>query len=323
MIYVLAFIAVVLLAQTVAGILLRNRDRTRRVNQRLTMMAKGMEQEDVYANLVRGAAGFALNDRRLINLYARAESYCRQAGLSMTPARLAVITAAAAGVLWVGSMAAFSLRGGSLLANSFLSLIGSCVLSVLVVYLWVSTRRNRRQKQFDDQLPVGLDIVVRAVRAGHPVIAAVKLAAQELGDPVGSELGIVVDETTYGAELKEALVNFARRTGSADAHYLAVAISIQSETGGNLAEILEGLSKVMRGRGSLGKKVKALASEGKASAYLLSALPIFVVGTIMSLNPKMYTSKFDDPAFWPIVAGVLIQYGLGLLMIRRILNFRY
>jgi tight adherence protein B len=155
------------------------------------------------------------------------------------------------------------------------------------------------------------------------VVSAVQLAADEMGDPVGSEFGLIVDETTYGAEFKEALVNFARRTGSQDAHYFAVAVSIQSETGGNLAEILDGLTRVMRGRGTLVKRVKALSSEGLASAYVLSALPVGLVGMVLLSNPKFYTSKFSDPLFWPIVSAIVALYICGWLMIRRIMNFKY
>src|SRR5262249_48936112 len=121
-------------------------------------------------------------------------------------------------------------------------------------------------------------IVTRAIRAGHPVVSAVHLAANELSDPVGTEFGLIVDETTYGMEFRDALVSFARRTGSADAHFFAVSIGIQSETGGNLAEILEGLASVIRGRMTLAQRVKALSSEGRASAMILSGLPIFLVG---------------------------------------------
>jgi tight adherence protein B len=180
-----------------------------------------------------------------------------------------------------------------------------------------------RLKKIEEQLPLALDIVNRAVRAGHPVISAVQLAADELGDPVGSEFGLIVDETTYGVEFRDALANFARRTGSPDAHFFAVSVSIQSETGGNLAEILEGLANVMRGRATLGKRVRSLASEGRASATLLSVLPIFMVGLQFLIHPKVYTSKFSDPIFWPVVGIAGILYLIGWFIIRRIINFKY
>ena len=144
-----------------------------------------------------------------------------------------------------------------------------------------------------------------------------------MGDPIGSEFGLIVDETTYGYEFREALANFARRTASPDAHFFAVSIGVQAETGGNLAEILEGLASVIRGRTMLGKRVRALSSEGRASALLLSALPVLLVAFMLLTQPTYYTSKFSDPIFWPVAGGVFASYLVGLLIIRRIINFKY
>ena len=178
-------------------------------------------------------------------------------------------------------------------------------------------------KALEEQMPLALDVINRAIRAGHPVVSAVQLAASEMGDPIGSEFGLVVDETTYGFAFKDALTNFAHRTGSPDAHFFAVSVGIQSETGGNLAEILAGLAAVIRGRATLGKRVKALSSEGRASALLLSALPAMLISALFMMHPTFYTSKFSDPIFWPAVAGVSLLYVLGWVMIRRIVNFKY
>ncbi|HEY3696566.1 type II secretion system F family protein [Phenylobacterium sp.] len=323
LIYVLAFIAVVVLVQTLAGVVLESGDKTRRVNRRLTMLDAGMDHEQVHAALVRRSAAPQLASRRLAALYERAEAYCRQAGLTVTPARLAAIAGGAAAAIWLAGLVLVSVNGGDLLLNGAVSLVGACALSLLGVFLWVRRARNARLKKFEEQLPLALDIMTRAIRAGHPVLASVQLAADELGDPIGSEFGLIVDETNYGAEFKAALTSFARRTGSGDAHFMAVAINIQAETGGNLAEILEGLTRVMRGRGTLAKRVKALASEGKASAYLLSALPVGLVAFQAVFNPKFYTDKFSDPIFWPTVACVGGLYLLGWAMIQRIINFKY
>jgi tight adherence protein B len=172
-------------------------------------------------------------------------------------------------------------------------------------------------------MPLALDVINRALRAGHPVVSAVRLAADEMGDPIGSEFGLIVDETTYGFEFRDALMNFARRSGSADANFFAVSVSIQSETGGNLAEILDGLATVIRSRSSLAKRVKALSSEGRASAALLSVLPVLLITVMMLTNPAYYTTKFSDPIFWPTVGGVFTTYMIGLLMIHRLINFKY
>lgn len=324
LIYIFAFLAVVIIAQTATSALLTSRDRTQRVNRRLTMLDSGVSREHVYAALVRKAPGQRAGGDRLRLLQDLVEAYVAQAGLTMTPPQLLAIGAGVAGALWLVSLSiSHGGTGLSLLVNGLVSMVGACAVAGVAVWIWVRAKRNARIKKLEEQLPTALDIVTRAVRAGHPVISAVHLASEELGDPIGSEFGLIVDETTYGVEFKEALANFARRTGSSDGHFFAVCVSIQSETGGNLAEILEGLAAVIRGRHTLGLRVKALASEGRASAILLSVLPVFVIGIQLLVHPRVYADKFSDPIFWPVVLTTALAYFGGWLMVRRIVNFKY
>jgi tight adherence protein B len=324
MIYVFVFTAAVLLIQTLAGLFFASNDRSRQVNRRMGMLEAGMKHDEVYATLVRKPADAAFDNRHLNTLHERVFTFTRQAGLGASPVRLLIIALSIAVALWLIGLALLSSHKGSdFLANAVVTLLGALALSLFTTWIWVSGRRKARLKRIEEQLPPALDIVNRGIRAGHPVISAVQLAATEMGDPIGSELGLVVDETTYGMEFREALVNLARRTGSPDAQFFAVSVSIQSETGGNLAEILEGLAAVIRGRTTLGKKVKALASEGKASAAILSALPVFLIGTMMLFRPSFYTDKMSDPIFWPSVIIILVVYVIGQFIIRRIVDIRY
>lgn len=324
LIYLLAFVAVILLVQTAAGLIFAAGDRTVRVNRRLTMMDAGMSRDEVYMALVRRPAPSGPRDQRLARLHARFTLYCRQAGLSAPPQRIVLVTLGMAGAIWmVGLMLANSTSTLQFLFNAAASLVGSLLLAITGVWLWLLRQRNRRLKKIEEQLPVALDIVSRALRAGHPVISAIHLAADEMGDPLGSEFGLIVDETIYGVEFEDALVNFAERTGSPDAHFFAVSINIQSETGGNLAEILQGLSSVIRGRRTLAKRVRSLASEGRASAIMISILPVIVVSLQFIIQPQLYISKFGDPIFWPTVAITAIVYMAGWLIIHRIVNFKY
>jgi tight adherence protein B len=325
LVYVLAFLAVVLVVQTGAGIVMSARDRNKLVNRRLTMLHSGMAPGEVYSALVKRAPMSPnMTDERVIRAYERLWTYCRQAGLTITPWRLLGFVAASTGLLWLVSL--ILVRGGSggdFLLNAIMGLIGAALLSGCGAWAWLNRMRSDRLKKLEEQLPLALDVVVRAIRAGHPVVSAIQLAAEELGDPIGSEFGLIVDEYTYGSDLKGALLNFARRTGSADAHFFAVSVGIQAETGGNLAEILDGLSSVIRARRTLGKKVRALASEGRASAWVLSALPIFLIGSLLVTQPSYYVEKFGDPLFWTITSFVLTLYVAGWLLIQRIVNFRY
>jgi tight adherence protein B len=324
LIYIAAFVSVVLGVQALTSYFFSSRDKSKRVNRRLTLLAAGMGSTDVYATLVRNPAALSAGTGWTNRLSDWAWTFCRQAGIQMSPIRLAGMFGAAALAIWLVSL--LVVHASSLLGtvvNGSLSLMASCDICATAAWVWVNRRRNKRLLKIEEQMPLALDVVNRAIRAGHPVISAVQLAGNEMGDPVGSEFGLIVDETTYGFSFREALSNFARRTGSRDAHFFAVSVAIQSETGGNLAEILEGLSKVIRGRSTLSKRVRALSSEGRTSALMLSVLPALVISTMFLLRPSFYTSKFSDPIFWPSVAGIVAMYLLGWAIIHRIVNFKY
>lgn len=324
LIYVLAFIAMVVAVQGAAGVFFASRDRDQRINRRLTLLASGMKQSDVYATLVRRPVADPVNNNFLLRRYDRFVLFCGQAGVESSPLQLLSFVGGAAVVVWLGSF--LLMHGGSFegfVVQAFFALPASLVICGLLGWFWLSRKRAKRLKLLEEQMPLALDVINRALRAGHPVVSAIRLAADELGDPIGSEFGLIVDETTYGFEFRDALTNFARRTGSPDAHFFAVSISVQAETGGNLAEILEGLATVIRGRSMLGKRVKALSSEGRASAALLSALPVLLIAFIMLTHPDYYTEKTSNPVFWPIAGGVFVSYLVGLVMIHRIINFKY
>jgi len=320
---VLAFLAIVLAAQVAGTTLLSARTRNRRVNRRLTLLESGMPAKQVYESLVRrqDAAGLSGLGGKLM---ARLGLYLGQAGLTISPLKLLGYSLGAVAGLWLVSILVLR-AGGSAggLQDALMSLVAATMMVATAVWVWVSRKHTQRKKQLEEQLPLALDIIIRSIRAGHPVVSAVQLVTQEMGDPIGSEFGLIVDETTYGFEFREALANFARRTGSEDAHFFAVSVGIQSETGGNLAEVLSNLTNVIRSRITLGKRVQALASEGKMSAIVLSVLPIFLVSFVGLTQPSFYTSKFADPIFWPVVILMLIIYAIGQVVMNRIVNFKY
>lgn len=323
LICVLILVSVALSVHALGELVLTARDRRRRVNRRLTMLASGQAPEQVYAALIREPIS-ARSGTFWRAWRPRLSAVLAQAGLRISPEQTITLAGAGAAVLWIVSLAlASSAPGANVVADGLLSLAGSILLSSGAVWIWVRGCRRRRLARLEAQFPVALDIIGRALRAGHPVISAVHLASEELPDPTGSELGLVVDETSYGMDFREALAHFARRTGSPDAHFFAVSVSIQSETGGNLAEILEGLAAVMRGRATLAQRVKALSSEGRASALLMSILPIGLLAVQLLIHPAAYAAKVADPIFWPVACVAAVLYGAGWVFVRRIINFRY
>lgn len=324
LILVFAFLGVVALVQGLAGMVFAARDRARRVNRRLSMLNSGMEGRKVYEALVRRPTTPATSSARAGAVLAAMARTVGQAGLSISLMRLAGIVTGVAFAMWLLTVLLLRQSGAPTgPAEMLVALFGAVTLTGAGTWVFISGRRRKRLKQLEAQLPLALDIIVRALKAGHPVISAVGLVPAEMGDPIGSEFGLIVDETTYGAEFREALTNFARRTGSDDAHFFAVSVGIQNDTGGNLAEILTNLSSVMRARQMLGRRIKALSSEGRMSGIILSGLPVFLIAVIGMTQPAFYTAKFSDPIFWPTVAIILLLYGVGLLMMRRITNFKY
>jgi tight adherence protein B len=181
---------------------------------------------------------------------------------------------------------------------------------------------DHRRKKLQQQFPIALDVFVRGLRAGHPIASALELLTTEMQDPIGSEFGLVVDEVTYGADIREALQNMADRCGLEDMHMFVVSLSVQSETGGNLAEILENLSQVIRERAAMLMKVRALSSEGRMTAIILTGLPILSFTGLFIMSPKFYLDVSEDPAFFPGFAGLLVLYAIGFIIIRRLIDLK-
>jgi len=183
-------------------------------------------------------------------------------------------------------------------------------------------KATRTRKKMQEQFPVALDVFVRGLRAGHPIAAALDLLTVEMPDPVGSQFGIAVDEVTYGAELRDALSNMADRWDLEDMRMFVVSLSVQSETGGNLAEILENLSKVIRERQSMYLKVRALSSEGRMTGVMLTILPVFTFVSLFILSPGFFLDVANDPIFVPGFVVLLLMYLTGYFIIRKLVDLK-
>ena len=186
----------------------------------------------------------------------------------------------------------------------------------------MNTITQRQRKRVEEQFPISLDIFVRALRAGHPVSSAIDLLTKEMPDPIGSEFGLVADEVSYGAELQDSLADMADRWGIEDIRMFVVSLSVQNETGGNLAEVLEKLSEVIRARASLYRKVRALSSEGRMTGWMLTILPIAAFVGLFAVNPTFYLDVAQDPAFIIGFLGLIILYILGFIMIRVMVDIK-
>ena len=196
------------------------------------------------------------------------------------------------------------------------------VVGALLPIMFLNFKATRTRKKMQAQFPLALDVFVRGLRAGHPIAAALDLLTVEMPDPIGSQFGIVVDEVTYGAELRDALQAMADRWDLEDMRMFVVSLSVQSETGGNLAEILENLSGVIRERQSMMLKVRALSSEGRMTAIMLTALPVLAFAALFLGNASFYLDVSDDPSFVPGFLVLIVMYLIGFITIRKMVDLK-
>jgi tight adherence protein B len=196
------------------------------------------------------------------------------------------------------------------------------VAALLLPFAVLIFMRSRRHGKFAAQFPDAMDIIVRSLRAGHPVPVAVALVAQELPDPIGTEFGIAADEITYGADVETAMRNLYFRVGQEDLPLFVTAVSIQGSTGGNLSEILSNLSNVIRQRFKMRRKIKALAAEGKFSALFLSGLPIAIFFLLQVVAPDFYAIIWNQSLTKIGLSIAAVWMILGNIVMYKMCNFR-
>ena len=198
------------------------------------------------------------------------------------------------------------------------SIIGGIILPILIV----SRKAQKRRDLFANQLVPAIDLVSRGLQAGHPAAVALEIVSQEMPDPIGSEFGMAIDEINYGLDRNTALSNMASRFPNGDLKFFVSALEIQRETGGNLVEVLNNLSEVMRTRRGMKKKIQAMSSEGKFTMRVVGALPLLVAGVIVLMIPDYYSKHYGKTAFTIGMAIPFFFYVVGILWIRKMINIR-
>jgi tight adherence protein B len=206
--------------------------------------------------------------------------------------------------------------------NLVICAAGGLVLGILAPLGWIIHTRRRRLARITAQLPDALDMLVRSMRAGHPVATGVGLVAREMNPPIGTEFARVFDEMSYGMDLRQAFEKMSQRLGLLEISYMIAAMRIQSTTGGNLAEVLAALSNVMREKIKLKSKVKSLSAEARFSGTILAALPILVVLFLIFMNPHYYDLAQTNKLLKGILAGAAVLMLLGIVLVRKFSNIR-
>lgn len=312
--YAGVFIGVLLLVEGLYQLFAARFGRDAHINRRLRMLDSGTDPQDVLRTLRRQPNGSSAFVRRVAVL-ARLERLLGQAGLDISAPRLLTIMAALGAALY----GVFRLGLGT---PTFVALAVGGAAGIGLPLLYVSARRHRRLKRFAEQLPDALELIVRSLRAGHPMTAALGMVAQEMSDPIGSEFGVAVDEITYGLALEDALSNLGERVGVPEVHYMAVLINIQHGTGGNLAEVLMNLAKIIRDRAQMFRKIRAVTAEARFSGVFLSAFPFVVLAVVNAIYPDYYSQVADDPRFMPLAVTTFVLLTVNILVMRKLTNLR-
>lgn len=310
-IYGLIFVGVLVLVEglylTVFG---KSISLNSRVNRRLEMLDKGSRREEVLEKLRKEMNQHMKS--RSIPLYSLLAKKAQIAAIAFTPTQLILLMGAVSMLaflgLTIGTDATFPLR-----------VLGGVVMGVGGVFFWVNSKAKKRLSMIEEQLPDAIELIVRSLRVGHPFSSAIAIVSKEVKDPLATEFGMIADEASYGRDIGDAIKTMAERLDMQDLRFLAIAVTIQQQSGGNLAEILAGLAKVIRARFRLFRRVAAITAEAKWSGKFLSGFPVAALVFIQVTDPNYYDDVLDHPFFIPacFVVGAFLA---GNLIVMKILT---
>jgi len=318
------FGAVVLAVEVLIRWFASNRSEGKAINLRLKMIGRGRSHGETMNLLRRADSALPQGLPPPFDALAlKFERMLMQAQMTIPTGRLMLIILIAPVALFFFILLLMGSAGmGISFGRLLISAVFAFALGGALPLMYLNVKATRTRKKMQDQFPVALDVFVRGLRAGHPIAAALDLLTVEMPDPIGTQFGLVVDEVTYGAELRDALQSMAERWDLADMRMFVVSLSVQNETGGNLAEILENLSKVIRERQSMMMKVRALSSEGRMTAMMLTVLPIATFTILFLVNPSFFLDVANDPWFVPGFICLIVLYLTGFFTIRKMVDLK-
>ena len=285
-----------------------------RVSRRLDLLQKtGGSREQVLEQL-RKEMGQHMRGRG-IPLYSVLAEKAQKGAIAFSPTQLMMIMGVVAVFVFValtlGTQTGIAVRA-----------VLAPVAGVGIVYMWVNKKAKARTKLIEDQLADAIELMVRSLKVGHPFASAVGVVSKEVADPLGTEFGIIADEAQYGRDIAEALSHMADRLDVQDLKFLAVAVAIQQQSGGNLAEILENLAQVVRLRYRLFRRVAAITSEARFSGWFLSFFPLAALAAINLLDPDYFGEVKDIPAFVPAAIIALALMVLNIVVMKKLTDIR-
>lgn len=313
-IYGLIFVAVLLLVEGIyLAVFGKSISLNSKVNRRLDLLEKGGQREQVLEQLRKEASQHL--KAKGIPLYSVLAAKAQKANIAFSPKALV-------GLMGLLSIVAFlGLKIGTA-ASTPVQVVLAVLMGVGAVYLWVNNKAKKRMSMVEEQLPDAVELMVRSLRVGHPFASAIQIVAKEVPDPLGTEFGMIADESAYGRDVTESLKDLAERMDMQDLRFLAVAVTIQQQSGGNLAEILDGLAKVIRARFRLFRRVRAITAEAKWSGMFLSAFPLVVLAVIQILKPDYFDTVKDTSAFVPAALIVFTFLAINIIFMKMMVNIK-
>ena len=314
LIYIIIFVAVLALVQGVYLVIFgKSISMDGKVNRRLDMLDKGGNREQVLDQLRKEMTQHMKSQS--IPVYSMLASKAQKANIAFTPMQIIVL-------MIVLSFVAFLMLTVMTEVGVAVRALVAILMGVGGVYTWISRKAKKRMDMIGEQLPEAVELMVRSLRVGHPFSSAVAIVAKEVPDPLGTEMGMISDEAAYGRDMGETLKAMAERLDIQDLRFLAVAVTIQQTSGGNLAEILDGLAKVIRARFRLFRRVSAITAEAKWSGKLLSAFPIVALLGINLVQPDYFDEVKLSPYFIPACLVVAAFLVLNLIVMRALVDIK-
>ena len=311
-IYIIVFCAVLLGVQGAYWVFSEQQRTRGAINRRLVLAKQGAHAQEIFEALRR--------ERGLIGVdykhFGRLNDLVVQTGLRLDQ-KLLLSAGFCLSIL-------FFVLFGLAFGYGLIAFLLAALFSALSILLFLVVARRNRITKFSGQLPDAIDVIVRGVKSGYPFTVALALVGKEMSDPIGTEFGMTSDEIGFGSEIGAALDNLYYRVGHEDLLYLTMAIKVQNQTGGNLAEILSRLAQLLRDRQMLRLKVRALSAEGRLSAIFLTVMPFALFGAICLAKPDFYFSPevLGHPIIMPMFVLALIMLAAGNLVIYRMVNFK-
>jgi tight adherence protein B len=311
----MVFVTVFLLSQgLVVPVFGEGSKMRKRLKQRLTELDSDDESDEI-ASLLRKKylSSLAPWERSLesLDILEPLRRMIEQAGYSILAYRLVAISIFAAIV--VGSIAWHYSRMP-------LVAIAGAVIGAVIPFMKVFKARAQRMEKFEEQLPDAIDSMRRALRAGHPFNAAIKLVAEDMEQPIAREFEMTFADINYGNDVRRAMLGLLQRVPSMNVMALVTSVLVQKETGGNLAEILGEISSVIRGRFRFQRKVKTLSAEGRLSGWILALIPFAMTAMLMLTSPTYLPMLLEDPVGRQMIMGGFVAGIVGIFWIRQIIK---